>query len=328
MSLPLDKFHPVSRLVTPATKIHKPRFRIFDAHNHLGPAFGGGWDTKPVAQLQAQLDQSDVDHYVDLDGGWSETILDERLRKFKEADPEKFILFGTPNWQLWQETGSRFGEVSSRRLRAQVARGAEGLKIWKDFGLHVKDETGTRVAIDDERIDPLWQTAAELNIPVLIHIADPVAFFDPLDETNERWDELHAHPDWHFPAPQFLPFSELIEAFARLVRKWKTVTFIGAHVACYSENLGWVRKLMQECPNLIVDFSARISELGRQPFAARQFFIDHADRILFGTDSGPDTDTYRTYFRFLESADEYFSYCPPWRSAKAGTMANLRTEPP
>ena len=87
-------------------------------------------------------------------------------------------------------------------------------------------------------------------------------------------------------------------------------TFIGAHVGCYAENLGWVSSLLERCPNFYVDISARIAELGRQPYAARRFFLKHADRILFGLDAGIDHAFYQISFRFLETEDEYFSYGP------------------
>ncbi len=308
--IPLSRFRPAPKLVRKETRIERPAFPVIDAHNHLGPDFGGGWSEKPAAELIARLDEAHVQTYVDLDGGWGEEILDARLRKFKEPFPDRFILFGSPGWQHWASDGSQFGERAAQRLRAQVARGAQGLKIWKDFGLHVKDEKGKLVSVDDARLIPLWDAAGELGVPVLIHVADPVAFFDPLDATNERWDELHAHPDWHFHGSRFPSFITIIEAFARLVKRHPNTTFIGAHVACYSENLPWVDALLDACPNLLIDFSARISELGRQPYSARRLLTKHQDRVLFGIDAGPDLETYRTYWRFLESDDEYFDYNP------------------
>jgi predicted TIM-barrel fold metal-dependent hydrolase len=300
---------PRSQLVTKSTTVARPAFPAIDAHNHLG-TFGGGWDAKPVHQLLDRLDEAGITHYVDLDGGWSEDVVDSRLRTFKAAAPERILIFGCPNWAHWHEQGNGFGELAAKRFREQVARGVSGLKIWKDFGLHVKDHDGRRVVVDDLRLDPLWATAGECKMPVLVHVADPVAFFDPLTEDNERWDELHAHLDWHFPHPEFPRFMDIMEAFARLVKRVPQTTFIGAHVACYAENLGWVSQLLDDCPNLVIDFSARIAELGRQPYAAKRFFDRYQDRILFGTDTGPDLATYQTYFRFLESDDEYFSYAP------------------
>jgi predicted TIM-barrel fold metal-dependent hydrolase len=160
----------------------------------------------------------------------------------------------------------------------------------------------------DPRLDDLWHAAGELGIPVLIHVADPVAFFRPLDRFNERYDELRAHPDWHFHGPQFPTFASLIESLADLVLRHRGTTFIGAHVGCYPENLDWVSNLISRCPNFYVDIAARVAELGRVPRRARQFFLDHSDRILFGTDFPPAVEMYRLHYRVLESADEYFPY--------------------
>ena len=113
---------------------------------------------------------------------------------------------------------------------------------------------------------------------------------------------------WHFPSPPYPPFLQIMDEFAGLISRHPHTIFIGAHVGCYAENLGWVAALLDRCPNFFIDFSARIGELGRQPYSTRRFFVDYADRILFGTDSGPDVDMYRLYYRFLETDDEYFSY--------------------
>ncbi len=307
-NLKLADFRPVTKLVVKQTTLQKPHCRVIDSHNHLGVDFGGGWANKSVPELTDRLDEAYVDTYVDLDGGWGEDILDARLRKFKEAAPERFIFFGGPGWKHWQVDGDRFGENAAKRFRAQVARGAQGMKIWKDFGLHVRDQNGILVRVDDVRLDPLWNAVDELGLPVMIHVADPVAFFDPLDETNERWDELNAHPEWQFPAPQFPSFISIMEDFARLVMRFPNLKFIAAHAGCYAENLEWVGALMQRCPNLYVDISARISELGRQPYSAKRFIEQFSNRVLFGIDCGPNLDAYHIYYRFLETNDEYFNY--------------------
>lgn len=304
----LHEYRPQPRLVVKETAVSQPRFPVIDAHNHLGEPFGGGWDKRPVSQLIDILDEAAVQVYVDLDGGWGKDILHHHLRHFKEAAPERFLVFGGVNWDAWHEQGNRFGDWAASRLKAQAALGAQGLKIWKPFGLHVKDNYGKRVAIDDPRLDVLWAAAGELKLPVMIHVADPVAFFDPLDATNERWEELQAHPDWQFPSPPFPAFATIMSEFANLVARHPQTTFIGAHVGCYAENLAWVGKLLDRCPNFYIDISARISELGRQPYTARRFFLQYADRILFGTDMGADPEIYRLYYRFLESDDEYFNY--------------------
>jgi hypothetical protein len=172
----LSDFRPRPKLVTKTTHILKPRFPVIDAHNHLAAPFGGGWDERPVSALLDQLDEAGVRVYVDLDGGWGEAVLDAHLRHFKEAAPERFRVLGGVDWSQWPEHGDGFGDWAAGRLRAQAARGAEGLKVWKPFGLHVRDQHGTRVKVDDARLDPLWATAGELGLPVMIHVADPVAF--------------------------------------------------------------------------------------------------------------------------------------------------------
>ena len=307
-NLLLKDFRPQPKLEVPQTRVEKPRFPVFDAHNHLGDLFGGGWINRPVSQLLDVLEEANVQYLVDLDGGWGEDVLEKHLAVLKAAAPERFIVFGGVDWARWPEQGTGFGEWAAKRLHVQAQRGAEGLKIWKPFGLSVTDDQGVLARLDDERLAPIWETAAELSLPVIIHVADPVAFFDPLDANNERWDELNAHPDWHFPSPPYPPFMEIMNQLASLVISHPKTTFIGAHVGCYSENLAWVGSLLERAPNFYVDISARIAELGRQPYSARKFFLKYADRILFGTDLPADVEMYRLYYRFLESEDEYFNY--------------------
>lgn len=304
----LADFRPKSQLVTKSTQVVKPRFPTIDAHNHLSEPFGGGWDKKPLSELLDLLDEAGVTHYVDLDGGWGEDILNAHHDHFKAKAPQRFQVFGGVDWSQWESKGDRFPEWVAGRLRVQKERGAQGVKIWKGFGLHVNDYKGSLVKVDDARLTPLWETAGELGLPVMIHVADPVAFFEPINEANERWEELGAHPDWAFTSPPFPSFMGIMESFANLVARHPHTTFIGAHVGCYAENLDWVGALLDRCPNFYVDISARVGELGRQPYTARRFFIQYANRILFGSDMGPDLDTYQIIYRFLETADEYFNY--------------------
>lgn len=243
-SLSLHEFRPVSQLVVQETAVRRPRFKVIDGHNHLGEPFGGDWEKRPLSELLDLLDEAGVEVYVDLDGGWGEAILEDHLKLFKEQAPERFVLFGGVDWTAWADKGNGFGEWAAERLRAQVQRGAEGLKIWKPLGLSVRDHDGDLVRVDDKRLDVLWATAAELQIPVLAHVADPVAFFETLDKRNERWEELHAHPDWEFPSPPYPSFLTILEQFERLVARHPQTTFIGAHVGCYAENLGWVAGML------------------------------------------------------------------------------------
>lgn len=304
----LSDFKPKPKLVTHETQVSRPRFSVIDAHNHLSLDGFGGWDTRPVSELLDLLDQADVRVFVDLDGGWGEDILQTHLDHFKAAAPERFRIFGGVDWTKWAELGNRFPDWAAERLRAQAARGAQGLKIWKMLGLSVRDQNNQLVAVDDPRLDVIWATAGELKLPITIHIADPVAFFDPVDNTNERWEELHDHADWQFPSPPFPPFLTVVNGLAAVVARHPTTTFVGAHVGCYAEDLKWVGDVLDRCPNFYVDISERIGELGRQPYSARRFFIQYADRILFGSDRPVEEHIYPTYYRFLETDDEYFNY--------------------
>ena len=171
----LENFRPQSKLVTKTTLVDKPKFPVIDAHNHLGDPFGGGWDKKPLSELLDLLDEAGVTHYVDLDGGWGEDILYAHLKHFKEGAPERFQVFGGVDWSQWATRGDEFADWAASRLKIQKEAGAQGLKIWKPFGLHVKDHKGQLVKVDDARLSPIWETAGELGLPVLIHVADPVA---------------------------------------------------------------------------------------------------------------------------------------------------------
>jgi predicted TIM-barrel fold metal-dependent hydrolase len=304
----LEHFRPQSKLVTKTTQVIKPKYPVIDAHNHLGDPFGGGWNKKPFNQLLDILDEAKVICYVDLDGGWGEEILQNHLDYFKAKAPTRFQVFGGVDWGQWEKLGHQFPEWAARRIFVQKEAGAQGIKIWKPFGLQVKDPQGHLVKVDDIRLSPIWDAAGELDLPVLIHVADPVAFFDPINETNERWEELGNHPDWAFTSPPYPPFISVLEGLKNLVLRHPQTTFIGAHVGCYAENLGWVGALLDQAPNFYVDISGRIGELGRQPYTSRDFFLQYADRILFGLDEGPDLDGYRIAYRFLETRDEYFNY--------------------
>jgi predicted TIM-barrel fold metal-dependent hydrolase len=316
--LRVSDFRPRPALRVPAHEVRRPRYPVVDAHNHLGAAFGGEWATRSVAELLETLDASGVATVVDLDGGQGEGLSSE-IDRWSPAGQDRVVVFAGLDYDGWA-TDPAFGETEAARLRESVGRGAHGLKVWKLLGLRARDPGGHLVAIDDPRLDPLWATAAELDLPVVIHIADPIAFFEPLDPTNERWEELHAHPDWHFwptrpadvpigaDAPGFPPFDALLAAFARLLARHPRTSFVGAHVGCAAEDLGFVGRMLDDFPNLSVDIAARLGELGRQPYSARAFFLRHADRIVFGVDMAPDPDLYALHYRFLETFDESFDY--------------------
>ena len=226
------------------------------------------------------MDDAGVEAIVDLDGGWGEALRAE-IERWQAALPGRVAVFAGLDYARWADDAA-FGETEARRLRDGVAAGARGLKVWKLLGLRARDPRGVLVPVDDPRLDPLWATAGELGVPVTIHVADPIAFFEPLDERNERWEELRDHPDWHFwptrargdaGAEGFPPFDELIDGLEAVVARHPGTTFIGAHVGCAPEDLARVSTILERCPNFHVDLAARIAELGRQPYTAREFIV-------------------------------------------------------
>jgi predicted TIM-barrel fold metal-dependent hydrolase len=201
------------------------------------------------------------------------------------------------------------GRAAAGSLRRSVGAGAKGIKVWKDLGLHVRDERGELILPDDRRLAPLWEACADVGVPVFIHTADPVAFFDPIDERNERYEQLHAFPEWSFADPSFPRFDRLIDALEALVAAHPETTFVGLHAGGYAENLGRVGAMLGAYPNYLVDIAARVAELGRQPRATRELILAHPDRVLFGIDEfPPESENYAIYFRFLETADEHFPH--------------------
>ena len=314
----LRAFRPRQRLRLPVAPIGRPSMPAIDAHNHLGSlTFAGRWATATAAELEGALDASSVAAIVDLDGGWGERLHRE-LARWAPLEG-RVAVFVELDYAMWAERAD-FGEEEARRLRAGIAAGARGLKVWKPLGLTARDPSGRLVAVDDPRLDPLWAAAGELGVPVTIHVADPIAFFDPLDATNERYEELLEHPDWHFwptrplgrpDLPGFPPFDEIIDGLEAVVARHPGTTFVGAHVGCVPEDLARVERMLAAHPNWHVDLAARIAELGRQPYSARELIIRRADRVLFGTDAPPDPAWWAVYARFLETRDESFAYEPP-----------------
>ncbi|MFI6394199.1 amidohydrolase family protein [Nonomuraea sp. NPDC050547] len=305
---PLSEYRPISQLRVPVHHVERARLPVVDAHTHLGRWLSedGDWMVKDVPALLAEMDTLNVRAMVNLDGRWGRELA-ANLERYDAAHPGRFATFCHVDWSQAAEPG--FGERLAAQLRASVAEGAAGLKVWKDVGLRVRDHRGELVMLDDVRLGPLWAAAGELGIPIALHTADPVAFFEPVDERNERLEQLAAHPGWVFSGPEFPPFERLIEAMETMIGTHPATTVIGVHAGCWPENLAWVGGMLDEHPNFHIDIAARLAELGRAPRAARELIMRHPGRVLFGTDDlPPDPETYRIHFRFLETADEAFAH--------------------
>lgn len=297
----LKPYRPVPALVTKQAILEKSRFPCIDVHCHWSLA-------QDPEGLLAAMDARNIAYAVNLSGGFGDE-LEAMLARFDPAKYPRLITFANIDFSRIDSPG--FAEEVRRSLADAKARGVRGVKIFKELGLTLRDASGALIPIDNPRLHVIWQTAGELGLPVLIHAADPVAFFQPVDENNERWMQLKRHPDWSFYGAEYPPREEVLAQFDRVVEQHPGTTFIAAHLGNYAEELAKLGERLDKYPNLYADISAREAEWGRQPYTARKFFIKYADRLLFGTDrypGGTEQPRYRIYVRMLETDDEYFDY--------------------
>lgn len=296
VALPLSSFQPRSSLKTKEHLEERPRFPVIDYHNHL--------DSVAASDLLRIMDICEVEFLVNITMQTGDAAL-AQMDRLRAADRRRFATIG---WMDWTGVERKdFAALTCDRLERMVEHGAVGIKFWKDLGLVLKDAQGALLRIDDQRFAPIFAKAAELRLPVMFHTADPDAFFDPITPENERYEELAAHPDWGF-SDSPVTKQDLLQQRNRVIARHPETQFVGAHLAESGEDLEALSELLETHANLQIDISARTPELGRQPYSARAFFLKYADRIVFGTDLLPDVAMYRGYYRFLQTADEYFSY--------------------
>jgi len=314
-----------SYLFQPENIPTRAAFPAIDAHNHLWD----GWRAIPkflramnrvgvamTCDLTSNLRVSCTSNlrvsFVKAGYSFSTGDLDSFFTRCADRHPNRFYPFTTATFSrpvskpLFTDARA-FAEETCALLRDHVARGARGLKILKELGLHYRDGRGKLVPVDDERLAPIWEEAGRLGVPVLIHQSDPYGFFQPPGPRNEHTDTLRKYPSWSFSDRRRFPGKwELIRRRDRLVANHPNTRFILPHVANFPEHLDYVDALLAAHPNVAIDFSARLDEVGRQPHRARAFFLHNQDRILFGTDMPPSEAMYRCHFRFLETFDEFF----------------------
>ncbi len=295
----------------------KAMFPAVDAHNHL-------WgDYENLGRIVDVMDKTGIVSYCDLTsnislswikGGYVYRPRD--IRKFIDGCvdefPGRFYGFTTINLAKPVDRplfidSHRFVEDALELLKRHAQCGAKGLKILKELGLHYRDGSGKLIAIDDKRLSPIWEEAGKLGLPVLMHQSDPYGFFQPVKPDNEHYETLRKYPSWSFADSSSFPRKqELIDRRDRVIANHPNTVFMLPHAANFAENLSYVSSLLENHSNVYIDLSARIDELGRQPYTARKFIIQHQDRIYFGTDMPASPEMYRCYFRFLETYDEHF----------------------
>ncbi len=313
-----EKYEPASTLKVSEHKKERSKFPFIDVHNHQSQM-----GTQDLSKLIQAMDSLNMKVMVNLSGRGGEE-LKKMITNVKGNYPKRFIVFTNIDFGGIGDEGWEAKAI--QQLATDVQNGANGLKIFKNLGFSIKDKSGNRVTVDDPRLDGIWKKCGELKIPVLIHTADPKSFWDPMDENNERWLELATHPNRRRGNDNPVPFEQLISEQHRMFRKHPNTTFIAAHFGWYPNDLGKLSGLMDEMKNVNVEFGAVIAELGRQPRAARAFFEKYQDRILFGKDSWVPEE-YATYFRVLETEDEYFPYHKKyhafWRMYGIGLPDNI-----
>ena len=326
--LPLADYEPTSMLHAEETHVERAAFPVVDVHTHITVSARSEHGVELAAErtylgkpneLLPVMDRKNIRAMVNLTGGYDEGLT-QVITKYDEAFSGRF-------YSLTEPCYARFLEPDYPRIQADAIErahraGAKGLKILKTLGLYLRANitSGKLVRIDDPRFDPMWDTCGQLNMPVAIHVSDPIAFFTPTDRFNERYEELNNHPDWSFYDHDFPSNAELLEARNRVIQRHPRTQFLVLHVGNFAENLDNVSENLDRFPNMTVDIAARIGELGRQPRRSGRFFDRYQDRVLFGTDATPHGDEfpqqvfndklYEIYYRFLETEDEYFDYAP------------------
>ena len=302
-----EDYDPPSSLKVEGEVIKKAKFKFIDVHSHL-------WNMPlmDLDELVAEMDEINMGYIVNLSGSGfgpqaaKDIYFDKSTENVNKNQPGRIGLFENVDFNSIDVENHVENQVNI--IRSSVDKGAIGLKVYKSLGLTNKDSKGKRVAVDDERLGPIWEVCGELGIPVLIHSADPFQFWQDKDDQNERWFELKEKPNRYYGDSDFIPpFEDIIKEQHTVFERHKNTTFINAHLGWMGNDLKRLGDHLDSFPNVMTEFGAVIAELGRQPKTARQFFIDYQNRIMFGKDSYNKEEFY-TYFRVLESDDEYFSY--------------------
>ena len=297
----VEDYTPLSTLVVDENLVPSAKFPVIDVHSHHRSGFSEAhWD-----DVVSDMDALNLQVLVNLSGGWASRLARGLATVRNSPHPDRMVFFANIDFSDGISPG--FGEKAAAQLERDVKAGAVGLKVFKNFGISVRDTFGQRVPVDHQELIPVFETCARLNIPVLIHTGEPMSFYEPVDRFNERWLELTLLPNRKLPADQFPSFEEMIAERNRLSSRHPNTRFIVAHMGWHANDLARLGNLLNEMPNVYVETAAVLYELGRQPRAARKFFVAYQDRVLFGKDRF-QAEEFSYYWRTFETADEYFDY--------------------
>ena len=300
-TMSIEEYEPKSTLVVPEHRPARARYPFIDVHNHQET------DAAPadIDRIVREMDAMNMQVMVNLSGDSGATLA-AGVANWKGRHPKRFVTFANLDFAGIDAPG--WGERAAARLEEDVRRGgAQGLKIFKNLGLTVKDSAGRRVAVDDPRLDPVFEKCASLSIPVLIHSGEPRSFFEPQDAHNERWLELKQFPQRARPPDRYPGWEQVMGEQHRMFARHPRTRFIDAHLGWLGGDLARLGKLLDSLPNVTTEIGAVLAELGRQPRFAREWLIRYQDRVMFGKDTWAPEE-YPVYFRVLETADEYFDY--------------------
>lgn len=314
----LSEYRPVSELKVKSHDISYPKYPVIDIHGHFGAFYSAIYSDKPrdkkmIDETVNELKSCGIRAMVNLDGFWDGFmgITLDKINKTLLHHQDFLYNFVSVDISMIDQPG--FEKSVFDHLKKAKDMGFYGIKIWKHLSLMIKDDKGEYIPgkgirADDKRLMVIWETAAALELPVLIHIGDPKAFFKPVDCHNERYEQLLLHPEWSYFDSGSYSFDECMQMQENLLKNCPDTTFIIAHMGSCPEDLAFVGSLLDRYDNMHVDIAERIDELGRQPYRAKAFFEKYQDRILFGSDAYPEKMPlrYPPYFRFLETYDEYF----------------------
>ena len=312
--LPLSEFKPTSALRVRQSDLKKAKYPVVDCHSHFKIRLKH--DPDALDGFVQLMDRNNIAVSVSLDGGLG-TQLDEHIAYLWTRYRQRFVIFANIDWQgsgradqpaTWDCHRDDFAHRVVKQLEEAKQKGASGLKVFKSLGLELRNPDGSLVAIDDQRWYPIWAACGRLGLPVIMHTADPSAFFAPITPNNERYEELSRRPEWYFPPDKYPTRESLHAARNHIIADHPQTTFIAAHMANDAEDLQQTALWLDKYPNMVVEIASRISELGRQPYTARDFLIKYQDRVMFGTDGPWPELRYSRYWRFLETRDEYFPY--------------------
>lgn len=297
----VDEYEPRSTLVVPQHPLTRAKYPFIDVHTHYDAVM----PREKLDQLVTELDRIHLQVAANLSGSTGSKLA-AGVKNMKGAYPTRFVIFANLSYEGIDD--ANYGEKAAARLEQDVRNGAQGLKIFKQHGLEIKDGKGARIPTNDPRFDPIWEKCAELHIPVVIHTGEPRQFFEPQDRFNERWLELKQFPGRARPPNRYPSWEQIMGEQHALFAKHPGTKFIAAHLSWLGGDLGRLGQVLDKHPNMYVDIAAVLAELGRQPRFARKWFIRYQDRIVFGKDITEAMSEYHVYFRVLETADEYFDY--------------------